>query len=151
MSQPNPEDIEKLIHRTLRSLPERRAPRSLEQRVMAAIEARQSLPWWRQSFAHWPQAAKAAFLLLSGAFAALLFTIVFRAGANVGTSSPWTSAMGTLAHAKMVLGSITDAGSAIARSIPTLWVYGALAFVGVMYATLVGLGATAYRVFFNHR
>lgn len=151
MSQSNPEELEKLIHRTLRSLPDRRAPRSLEQRVMAAIEARQALPWWRQSFAHWPQAAKAAFLLLTGAFAALLVTMVFRAGAEVGTSSPWTSALGTLAHAKMVLGSISDAGAAIMRSIPTLWLYGGLAFMAVMYATLVGLGATAYRTLFNNR
>lgn len=151
MSQPNPEELEKLIHHTLRSLPNRRAPRSLEQRVMAAIVAQQSLPWWRQSFAHWPQAAKAAFLLLSGAFAALLVTIVFRAGADVGTASPLTSALSTLAHAKMVLGNISDIGAAVLRSIPPLWLYGGVAFVVVMYATLIGLGATAYRTLFNHR
>lgn len=151
MSQPNPEELEKLIHDTLRSLPGRRAPRSLEQRVMAAIEARQSLPWWRQSFAHWPQAAKAAFLLISGAFAALLVTIVFRAGADLGTSSPWTSALNTVAHAKMVCGSISDVVATVIRSIPSTWLYGGVAFVVVMYATLIGLGATAYRTLFNHR
>lgn len=151
MSQSNPEELEKLIHRTLRSLPDRRAPRSLEQRVMAAIEARQALPWWRQSFAHWPQAAKAAFLLLGGVIAAILITLVFRTGVEVEAASPWTNAMNNLSHVRLVFASLGEACAAIFRGIPPLWLYGGLAFVAVMYAALVGLGATAYRTLFNHR
>jgi hypothetical protein len=52
----SPEQLEKLIHSNLRALPDRRAPRSLESRVHAAIETRAALPWWKQSFAQWPVA-----------------------------------------------------------------------------------------------
>lgn len=45
MSNLSPQDLEKLIHQTLRALPDRKAPRSLEHRVLAAIAARQALPW----------------------------------------------------------------------------------------------------------
>jgi hypothetical protein len=151
MPRPDSEEFEKLIHRTLRSLPERRAPRSLELRVLAAIEARQSLPWWRQSFAHWPHAAQAVFLLLSGVIAAILVTLVFRTGAEVEAASPWTSAMSNLRHARLVLASLGEACAAVFRGIPPLWLYGGLAFLAAMYATLVGLGAAAYRTFFHHR
>lgn len=151
MSRDDSEKLEKLIHQSLRTLPARRAPRSLEQRVMAAIEARQALPWWRQSFAHWPRTAKIAFLLFAGALAAVLFTIVFRVGAEVGAVSPWTSALGTLEQIRLVAGRIGEVGATVVRSIPPLWLYSGLAFIAVMYATLVGLGAAAYRTLFNHR
>ena len=38
MNANNPQDLEKLIHCTLRSLPDRRAPATLEHRVLAAID-----------------------------------------------------------------------------------------------------------------
>src|SRR6188768_2065565 len=59
--------LEEVVHRTLRDLPFRRAPRSLESRVCAEIERRVALPWWRRSFVHWPLAARAAFLVLCAA------------------------------------------------------------------------------------
>lgn len=50
---PDPEEkLERLIHRTLRDLAPRRAPRTLEARVFAELERRAALPWWRQSYAH---------------------------------------------------------------------------------------------------
>ena len=67
----SPEDLEKLIHQTLRSLPARRAPLSLESRVRAAIEARAALPWWKQSFA-----ARVAFLIGSAGIAKLAIMAV---------------------------------------------------------------------------
>ncbi|MCC6414357.1 MAG: hypothetical protein IT582_00385 [Opitutaceae bacterium] len=149
MSNHDPEKLEKLIHQSLRALPERRAPRSLELRVMAAIEARQALPWWRQSFAHWPQPAKAAFFVLAGALAAVLFTLVFRTGA--GSASSVTGALDLLAPARRVFNAIADIGAAVFRGIPPLWLYGGLAFVAAMYAALVGLGATAYRTLIYQR
>ena len=65
----SPEDLEKFIHQTLRALPARRAPHSLESRVRAAIAARAALPWWRQSFARWPLAARVAFFIGSAGVA----------------------------------------------------------------------------------
>ena len=61
----NPENLERLIHQALRDLPPRRAPHSLEQRVLAELQRRLALPWWRKSFAHWPVLARAGFIMLS--------------------------------------------------------------------------------------
>jgi len=72
----SPEDLEKFIHQTLRSLPARRAPHSLEARVRAAIEARAALPWWKQSFAQWPVAARFAFVIASAGLAKLAIMAV---------------------------------------------------------------------------
>jgi|UniRef100_UPI004049E62F hypothetical protein len=151
MSSPNPEELEKLIHRTLRSLPDRPAPRSLESRVLAAIAARQSLPWWHQSFTHWPVAARGAFLVLSGALAATLIILVIRAGAETTTSTLFSGPMALLGQLKAGANGILNFGSLIFRSIPSWWIYGGLTFMAFMYATLIGLGATAYRTFFNNR
>jgi hypothetical protein len=47
---PNPENnerkLERLIHETLRELPARQAPSSLENRVLAELARRTALPWW---------------------------------------------------------------------------------------------------------
>ena len=59
------EKLARALHETLRALPPRRAPRTLETRVFAELERRAALPWWRRSFAHWPRAARALFLLAS--------------------------------------------------------------------------------------
>lgn len=151
MSKHDPEELEKMIHRTLRSLPERRAPRSLEHRVLAAIEARQALPWWHKSFVHWPQAVKAVFLLLSGALAAVLVTLALRAGSDLGTPASVQNTLTTLGHLRAIGGSLADTCSAVVRNIPALWLYGGLAFLTFLYASLIGLGATAYRTLFHHR
>jgi hypothetical protein len=151
MSSPNPEELEKLIHRTLRSLPDRPAPRSLESRVLAAIEARQSLPWWHQSFTHWPVAARGAFLVLSGALAAAFIILVIRSGAETNTATLLSGPLAFLGQLKAGATGILNFGNLIFRSIPSLWIYGGIAFIAFMYAALIGLGATAYRTFFNQR
>jgi hypothetical protein len=38
-------------------------------------------------------------------------------------------------------------GASVLHSIPPLWLYGGLALLAFCYATVVGVGATAYRVF----
>lgn len=151
MPRLTPEELEKLIHQNLRALPDRAAPRSLESRVLAAIEARQSLPWWRQSFAHWPMAARGAFLVVTGILAALLIGLFFRSGVAVDGKAVVSGPLAVLAQLRTIVGGIGAAGSMVLRSIPSYWLYGGLAVIGVMYATLLGLGATAYRYFINHR
>jgi hypothetical protein len=151
MPHPTPDDLEKMIHQTLRVLPPRRAPRSLEDRVLAAIEARQSLPWWKQSFAHWPMAARVAFLLLTSVLAAALISLFFHADATAGASSLFSGPLMLLAHVKAAAVGTGNIGALVVGSIPSYWIYGVLGFVAVMYAALAGLGATAYRLFFNPR
>lgn len=151
MSKLSPQDLEKLIHQTLRALPDREAPRSLEHRVLAAIAARQALPWWRQSFTHWPVAARNAFLVVSAVLAAAVLAGYFRATGEVQATSLLAGPLAAWARLQAATGAIGDLGGAIWRSIPSLWIYGAVAFVATMYAAFLGLGAAAYRTFFAQR
>ena len=150
----SPEDLEKFIHQTLRALPARRAPHSLESRVRAAIAARAALPWWRQSFARWPMAARVAFFIGSAGVAkvALMAAVWVLAGFD---STLFTNAFSTQVSwfegAAAAVDGIGNFCSMLFRNIPPLWLYGGLAFVAVMYAALFGLGAAAYRALYSHR
>jgi len=155
---PLPEDheakLERAIHQTLRALPVRRAPRTLEARVFSELERRAALPWWRQSFAHWPLAARAIFLLGSVAWVKLVLmaSVWVMAGfdstafaAAFSTPVAWIETTISLAR------GVADFCSIVFRSIPPLWLYGAAAFVAALYAALFGLGAAAYRTLYVSR
>lgn len=149
MAHYNPEQLERQIQRTLRSLPDRRAPRTLEARVLAAIAARQALPWWRQSFRQWPTAARAGFV--GSTFALLLTLTLLTMGGLPAVSAladPW---LAPLQGVRTALGSVAEVGLLIWQRIPTIWLYGALAGFGALYAALFGLGATAYRTLVLNR
>lgn len=57
--------LEAFIHERLRQLPPRSAPASLVPRVMAVVQARHALPWWRQAWWHWPLAAQVALVTIA--------------------------------------------------------------------------------------
>jgi hypothetical protein len=151
MSHQNHDQLEQTIHRTLRALPDRRAPRSLEARVLAGIAAQQHLPWWRQSFAHWPLAARAAFLVISAVLAAAFAVLCLRAAAGAQPSAVLAEPLALWTQIRAITAAIGDFCGTVLRSIPSVWLYGAIAFVVCMYATLFGLGAAAYRAFFVQR
>jgi hypothetical protein len=46
------------VHKAISELPTRRAPRSLIDRVNAAIAMRAALPWHARGFAAWPASAR---------------------------------------------------------------------------------------------
>ena len=150
----SPEDLEKFIHQTLRSLPARRAPLSLESRVRAALEARAALPWWKQSFASWPVAARVAFLIGSAGIAKLaLMAIVWAMAGFDGAqfASAFSTQFGWIQTVSAVFAGIGNFCETLYRSIPPLWLYSGLAFVGILYAALFGLGAAAYRMLYANR
>lgn len=152
--KPSPEELEKLIHETLRSTATYRAPRSLESRVMAAIEARAALPWWKQSFTRWPLAARVAFVIASAGLAklALMGTVWVMAGFDGAQfSNAFNSQVAWIDSISATLGEISDICSAVYRNIPPLWLYGGLAFFATMYAAMFGLGAAAYRTLYSRR
>ena len=150
----NHEKLERALHQTLRALPPRRAPRTLEARVFAELARRAALPWWRQSFVHWPLAARAVFLLASVALVKLVLmaSVWVMAGfdATVFTAAFSTPAAWVETTISLTRG-VADFCSIIFRSIPPFWLYGAAAFVAVLYAALFGLGAAAYRTLYVSR
>jgi len=141
------EQLRQLVDRALRDQPLRRAPASLEANVMAAIAARAAAPWWRSSFAHWPVAARIVFLVASVGFIKLalqgMATLIdpldaTARGADLFAELSWIHAL----FATMF---------AVARSLPSLWVYGALAVLGAFYLMLFGISAAAYRTLYASR
>ena len=150
----SPEELEKLIHQTLRSVPDRRAPRSLEARVLAAIQTQAALPWWKKSFLQWPLAARCLFLLGSGLLVklALMASVWAMAGFDAkqyttafSTQFAWVNRLGN------ALASIGDFLSVLWHSIPPLYLYAGLTCLAGLYLALFGLGAAAYRAFYANR
>lgn len=152
--KPSPEDLEKFIHQTLRALPNRTAPRSLESRVLAAIDARATRPWWRQSFMQWPVAARCAFVVLSIGLVKLALMVTVWAVGGFHESAIVSQASAHLGWAEAIIGGVKAVGESFTlalRNIPAIWIYGVLACVAAVYATLFSLGATAYRVLYSNR
>ena len=147
-------DLENLIHKTLRSMPDRRAPRTLESRVLAAIEARASLPWWKKSFAQWPIAARLAFVIFSVGLVKLALTVTMWAMGGFQASELANSFSTLLSWIEAIRGAVrgtSESFSILFRNIPPLWLYGSIAVVAGVYASLFSLGATAYRALYSNR
>ncbi len=152
--KPSPEELEKMIHETLRSLPERRAPRSLESRVMAAIAAREALPWWRQSYRAWPLAARVVFVVVSVGLAAGLMLATVGAMTDLRGSDVsrfFATPLLWIEIARNAMASMASVGAVIVRQIPTLWLYGGLAVFVAAYVAMFGIGAAAYRTLIARR
>jgi hypothetical protein len=82
--EPDPH-LEDFIDEQLRRLPAVTAPASLLTRVMAAIANGVSLPWWRQTWWHWPKAAQAAVLIVALSAGALAISGNMLLGEGVGS------------------------------------------------------------------
>lgn len=155
MKTPSESELEQLLHRELRALAPRRAPRTLEHRVLAEIERRSTLAWWHRSYAYWPAWARATFLVagVGGVGKALLFLWVFwQTGFDrpgfVEAFAPWFS----FAERVLAVGAwMVDFCSRLVASIPAWWIYGGLGFVALLYLSCFTLGATAYRVLYRSR
>lgn len=145
---PNDEHLERLVHQTLRELPLRRAPRSLENRVQAEIARRAALPWWRKSFAHWPLAAQVGFIALSFGLVKLALSVgmwVMDGYDSAQFTTVMAQQFAWLESLRAVARAIGSFCEIMVRNIPPLWLYGGLLVFAAMYATLFGLGAAAYK------
>ncbi|GAB5562774.1 MAG: hypothetical protein SynsKO_44210 [Synoicihabitans sp.] len=154
MARLTPEELEQKIHAVLREQPTRRAPSSLESRVLGEIARRQSLPWWQRSYVYWPNAVKLAFLVIATgiAGAVLIFSMqlmgVVSADSVNNLIAPVQGAWNTLRVAGRTLVGL------VAPNLPEItstYLYAGLAIVGGAYAVMLGLGATAYRVLWQNR
>jgi hypothetical protein len=140
MNDPH-DPLERLLDRTLRELPPRRAPPTLESRVFAQLERRASLPWWRRSFAHWPRMARAGLLLICTGLAGLAVAGAAAAAADV-QSLYWARKIGSL------MASGGNLVGLLAGIAPPLWFYEGIAVCALLYAALFGLGAALYQTLY---
>ena len=141
--------LEQVLNQALKGLPLRRAPSTLEARVIGELERRAALPWWRVGFAHWPVGPRIAFVLVCVALVAA--TILGGLSAFVGVRSMNEVAALVLHWVQPFLAVVSSLGGLAAllvRVIPPLWLYGGLSLGILLYVALFGLGAAAYRTLY---
>lgn len=136
------------IGRELKQLPDLNAPATLATRVMARIEQRSALPWYRQSWQTWSVGLRiASFAVLLALFGGLYLagsallqeqsvTIAFhRAG-------EWVSGLDVIWKTLAVL---ADALVLTVEKLGTGFIVGFFAVAALCYAACVGLGTLVVR------
>jgi hypothetical protein len=154
MARLTPKQLEQKIHAVLRDQPPRRAPMSLEARVLGEIARRQALPWWHKSFAYWPNPVRIGFMVVATGLVAMAVLGSMQLAGVVSWQTvstlfrPVVDAVATLRSAGVAIGSI---GKTMLPGFSSQWPYVALGVIGAAYAMMFGIGATAYRVFWQRR
>jgi hypothetical protein len=151
MSEPLQDEdrLERLLSSTVRTLPARRAPHTLESRVLEELARRAAQPWWRRSFGHWPTVARASFVAACGALVGITLLggswmpATIRSLEESGAlSSAW------LREAAAITGTLGNLCASLVQAIPPLWLSLGLAAAALLYAFLFGLGVAAYRLLY---
>ncbi len=133
------EERDRLLHHALRGLPARRAPPSLEKRVLRKLQQRSLQSWWRRSYADWPAFARGAFIAICGA---LMGLAALTGSQLAGLLTHWSQPIGS-----SVFGAMQGLAT-ISQSIAPLWLISGLCIALFLYAALFGLGITAYRTLY---
>ena len=142
--------LERLLQRELSALPLRRAPGTLESRVLGELARRAALPWWQRSFANWPVGPRVIFVLICVA----LIGATFLGGVSAVLGVRSLTEIGALLlswiqPALVVAASAGGLAALLLRLIPPLWLYGGLTVGAMLYVMLFGLGAAAYRMLYR--
>src|SRR3989442_6099785 len=87
MNQEYEQKLAERLHQDLRQLPPLKAPATLMLRVRAAIAAHAHRPWWKRSWAHWPQTLKVLFLAVSLVLAGAFVYVGFQFSSELSLSS----------------------------------------------------------------
>lgn len=140
-----------LVHAVLREQPARRAPPSLEARVLAEITRREALPWWRTSFLHWPLPMRVLFLLVSLGFVKLTLSVFSWLIADAPVSQAISNAVASTRSTTSALATLADLFMAAIHAIPPLWLHAGLALVALSYLTLFALSAFGYRMLYLNK
>lgn len=141
MNQDRQNELERQLTRTLQEQPSRRAPSTLERRVLAQIEAGAAAARWRRGFAHWPVAARIAFLAASVGVVKVALSVAMWIANPLASPAATVDLPSQVAWMQTLLVAI----GSVARTVPSLWVHAGLGILLIMYAALFGIGASAYR------
>jgi len=145
MDRREEQELEMFIHEQLRKLPEQPAPKHLALNVMAAVQARQNLVWWKQPFTHWPRAAQRLLLVFLGSLFAGILSLFWHPAQQLTTN-----AMLDRAHSLHWVADTYQAFEAsfvlLLRNMSWPWLAAIAAIFALMYfASLAGVFAL-YRV-----
>jgi len=136
------DEIERQVTRALQEQPPRRAPSTLERRVLAQIEAGATAIGWRRGFAHWPVAARVGFLAASVGVVKVALLVAMWLATPLQSPAVSVQLPSQITWLQTLFVAI---GSAM-HTVPSLWVHAAIAVLAMMYVALFGIGASAYRM-----
>jgi hypothetical protein len=138
-------EIETRLGQALRGLPERRAPATLESRVLDTLARRAPLPWWRRDFREWPAPARVAFGVTSAAL--IVLTVLAAAAANADLASQALSTP-VLHEASVLFVIARTLNNSLTTLLSSSWVLGCLIASAALYAALFGLAIAGYRTLY---
>ena len=149
MTTPETEDqkLERLATQAFRQLPLRRAPASLEARVMGEIAARSRLSWWRRGITSWPAAVRIPVIACCAICVPLVWTAsLWLAGklVSAATQPAIAGPLATVRHTGEAVVSVGTIGVHIAQAIPREWLLGGVLATATLYAVLFALIAAGY-------
>jgi hypothetical protein len=146
--------LHRFVHKALSDLPNRRAPRSLIDRVNAAIAMREALPWFARGWTAWSAPARILTVVASVAAVAtfawlgLLGTEFFSTTSvrEIATErAPMLSALGS------ALITLLEGLKMAVERVAQPYLLAALIIMGAGYAACIGAGAGIYRFLHSHR
>jgi hypothetical protein len=146
--------LEAAISRELKALPELAAPGVLANRVMAALEQRVRVPWYRRSWQMWPMVLQAAVLVVLLA----LFGGLCLAGWELSQAEATTFALhrvgewfSGLSMIENTFNVLESAAVLVVKKLGTGFIVTCLVAAGIGYAMCVGLGTVYFRLAFAKR
>jgi hypothetical protein len=140
--------LERLIGRALSEQPLQRAPRTLEARVLSLIELRARLHGPGVRSRAWRRAGRIGFVVSGCLSSMLVLDAWWWLATHLASAraSPFVAAL--TAGLRSAIGAFWTVGELATRlygAIPRDWLYGGLLLTSILYLTLFGLAAAAYR------
>lgn len=148
---PSDEKLERLVGQVLRDQPLRRAPASLEARVLGELAARARLPWWRRGFASWPAAVRVPVIAGCAVCVPLVWILSLWLASRVVSVTTHPRLAGPLASLLDTGHAAASFGATIAhvfQSIPREWLVGGMIATAAVYAILFALVAVGYSLLY---
>lgn len=144
---PSDEKLERLVSQVLREQPPRRAPASLESRVLAELAARARLPWWRRGVASWPAAVRIPVIAGCAVCAPLVWILTLWLAGHLVTLATHPDVAGPVAtvwDTGRTVAALGAVAAHIVQSIPRVWLLGGMLATATLYAILFALVAGGY-------
>lgn len=140
------EKLERLVSQVLRDQPLRRAPASLETRVLGELAARARLPWWRRGIATWPASVRIPVIAVCAVSVPAAWVLSLWLAAHVASAarSRIAGPLATIKGAGHTFASLGTIATDIVQSIPREWLVGGFIATFTLYAAVFALAAFGY-------
>ncbi|HEV2268098.1 MAG TPA: hypothetical protein VGR92_01460 [Steroidobacteraceae bacterium] len=144
------EKLERLVSQVLRDQPLRRAPASLETRVLTELAARARQPWWRRGIATWPGSVRVPVIAICAVSVPAVWILSLWLAAHLvaATRSRMAGPLATIRDAGHTVSSLGTLSTHIIQSIPREWLLGGFIATATLYATLFALVVFGYSLLF---